>query len=430
MDTTNRIEATDVPANDATHDAQGNGAENSRRSFLRAAALTTAAVGTLPLAGSGQGKVSAQEQPRIVDRKSSVSSAGLIIRERDPENLEFPFSTLNSFITPNDKFFVRNHFGTPRIDPNNWRLQVEGAVDRPFEITYDELLRMPSKTVTATLESAGNNRVFLPRERGVQWELGAVGNAQWTGVPLAAVLERAGLRPEAVEVILEGADSGEVREEPRSPGSVRFARSLPLSKARQSDVLLAYKMNGVDLPTSHGFPLRAVVPGWYGMAWVKWLSRLLVSSAPFRGYFQTSDYNIWERRNGMPLLATIEEMQVKAQIARPALYEVVTANTSYRVHGAAWAGELDVTQVEISTDDGRTWNQATLLGNPTRFSWRLWEYRWLTPERAGRYNLMARASDSGKRVQPMQRDGDRRNFMISHVLPMPVEVRPLPDKTK
>ncbi|MDF2439448.1 MAG: hypothetical protein JWN98_432, partial [Abditibacteriota bacterium] len=347
-----------------------------------------------------------------------------IIREREPENLEFPFSTLNSFLTPNDKFYVRNHFGTPRIEANGWRLQVEGAVDRSFEITYDELLRMPSQTITATVEDPGNGRVFLtPRERGVQWELGAVGNAEWTGVPLSAILERAGVRPEAVEVVLEGADSGEVREEPRSPGGVRFARSLPLAKAMQSEVLLAYRMNGADLPTSHGFPVRAVVPGWYGMAWVKWLSRVLVSSVPFRGYFQSVDYNIWERRNGMPLLAPITEMQVKAQVARPALYEVVPANKLYRVYGAAWAGENDVTQVEVSTDDGRTWNQAALLGSPTRYAWRFWEYGWTTPTRAGRYNIMARATDSGKRVQPMQRDGDRRNFMINHVLPMPVEVR-------
>jgi DMSO/TMAO reductase YedYZ molybdopterin-dependent catalytic subunit len=428
MDKSSRQEQTIVPDNTTITDLKSaDDRQNGRRSFLRTAFMGSAAVGTLPLVNGTQNQVLAQA-PTANNANAAATTAnstatGMIIRERDPENLESPFSTLNSFITPNERFYVRNHFGIPKIEANNWRLQVEGAVERPFEITYDELLKMPSQTVTATLESAGNNRVFLPRERGVQWELGAVGTAQWTGVPLSAVLERAGVRNEAIEVVFEGADAGEVREEPRSPGSVRFARSIPLAKARQPEVLLAYKMNGVDLPAAHGFPVRAIVPGWYGMASVKWLTRLLVSSVPFRGYFQTMDYVIWERRNGMPLLSTMGEMQVKAQIARPAMYEVVQANTPYRVFGAAWAGESDVTQVEISADDGRTWNQAALLGSPTRFAWRLWEYRWQTPSRGGRYNLMARATDSGKRVQPMQRNNDLRNYMISHVLPIAVEVR-------
>lgn len=407
---------------------QADESASGRRAFLKTALLGTAALATSPALDATRGALWAQSAAKAKKTNGTAvpqvaPPSGSIMREREPENLEFAFSTLNSFITPNERFYVANHFGTPHVDANGWRLQVEGAIEHPFELTYDELLKMPSKTIIATLENPGNNRVFLsPRENGVQWELGAVGNAEWTGVPLTAILERAGVRPEAVEVILEGADNGEVRESPRSPGGVRFARSLPLSKARQGEVLLAYKMNGADLPTSQGFPVRAIVPGWYDIASVKWLSRLLVSSVPFRGYFQSVAFNIWERRNGMALLAPIAEMQVKAQIARPSLYETVALNKPYRVYGAAWAGEADVAQVEISDDDGRTWNQASLLGTPTRFAWRLWEYRW-QPTRGGRYNLMARATDSGKRVQPMQRDNDRGSYLISHVLPMPVDVR-------
>jgi len=424
MDNTNQPAPPSAPDNEENTDQ----IEKGRRAFLRTALLGTAAVGVLPLVSQGHGRLLAQAQaPGDVVKLTqtpTTSATGLIIRERDPENLEFPFATLNSFLTPNERFYVRNHFGTPKIEANSWRLQIEGAVDRPFEMTYDDLLQMPSQTVTATLESAGNGRVFLaPQERGVQWELGAVGTAQWTGVPLGVVLDRAGVRPEAIEVILEGADAGEVKEEPRSPGSIRFARSIPLSKARQMEVLLAYRMNGEELPVSHGFPVRAIVPGWYGMASVKWLARLLVSSVPFRGYFQSLDYNIWERRNGIPLLALLSEMQIKSQIARPTMYEVIPANKIYRVYGAAWAGESQVAGVEISADDGRTWNPANLLGAPTRYSWRLWEYLWQTPPRAGRYNIMARATDAGKRVQPMQRDVDRRNYMINHVLPVAVDVR-------
>jgi DMSO/TMAO reductase YedYZ molybdopterin-dependent catalytic subunit len=424
MDTTSQSELSSATDNDEST----GGIKTGRRTFLQTALLSTAAVGALPMLSPRQSTLLAQVQSfqgtdAAAQLPKDTSPGGLIIRERDPENLEFPFATLNSFLTPNDRFYVRSHFGTPKIEANAWRLQVEGAVDRPFEMTYDELLKMPSQTITATLESAGNGRVFLvPQERVVQWELGAVGTAQWTGVPLAAVLDRAGLRPEAVEVILEGADSGEVRDEPRSPGAIRFARSLPLSKARQPEVLLAYRMNGEELPVSHGFPMRAIVPGWYGMASVKWLTRLLVSSVPFRGYFQTFDYNIWERRNGIPLLTPITEMQVKAQIARPTMYEVIPANKMYRVFGTAWAGESQVAQVEISADDGRTWNQARLLDPPTRYGWRFWEHFWNTPPRAGRYNIMARATDTGKRVQPMQRDTDRRNYMINHVLPVAVDV--------
>jgi len=360
-----------------------------------------------------------------------VSFSGLILREKDPENLEFPFSTLSTFITPNEQFFIRSHFPVPKLNPRSWRLKVEGLVDRPLEINYTDLLSLPSRSVMITLECAGNSRIFLtPKVGGVQWGLGAVGNAEWTGVPLRAVLERAGVRPGAVEVILEGADAGEIKKDSQSPGKIHFARSLPLEKALRPEVLLAYEMNGTQLPVAHGFPLRAVVPGWYAMASVKWLTRIIVTDGVFRGYFQTADYTYWDQRQGLPIqLLPVTELEVKAQIARPALHEVVPANSVYRMHGAAWAGESEVTKVEVSTNAGRTWEAAELLSASSRYAWCLWEYRWRTPPRVGRHIVMARATDARGHVQPMHRDPHRGTYMISHVQPVEVNVQQPPRPT-
>ena len=350
---------------------------------------------------------------------------GLVIRDKQPENLEFPFSSLTSFVTPNEQFFVRNHFPMPAIDRRTWKLKVDGLVNRPLELSYDELLKLPSRTVTATMECAGNSRIFLsPKVSGLQWELGAVSNAEWTGVSLSTILDRAGVRSGAIEVVLEGADSGEIKKEPLSPGKIQYARSLPLSKAWEPDVILAHGMNGEELPPSHGFPLRAVVPGWYGMSSVKWLNRIVVTDRNFRGYFQTSDYTFWEQRDGLPIqLLPVGEVEVKAEIARPALHEILPADSVCRVFGAAWTGESEITKVEISADAGRTWSLAQLLGAPVKYAWRLWEYHWRTPATPGTYTVMARATDARGRVQAMERDPHRGNYIISHVQPIEVEVR-------
>jgi DMSO/TMAO reductase YedYZ molybdopterin-dependent catalytic subunit len=358
------------------------------------------------------------------DQAEGPAFPGMIVRQKEPENLEFPFSALKSFRTPTEHFYIRNHFSIPRLAVKDWRLRVEGAVERPLELTYEQLTQMSARSQLAMLECAGNGRGFLtPKTRGVQWELGAVGNAEWTGVPLAAVLERAGVRHGAVEVILEGADSGEIKDEPKPPGKIHFARSLPLAKSRQPEVLLAYKMNGNDLPLSHGFPLRAVVAGWYGMASIKWLTRIIVTDRPFQGFFQTLDYSYFQRPDGLPSLVPVTEMEVKAEIARPARQEVIPAKSDYHIHGAAWAGESEVARVEVSTDGGRRWSAARLLGQPIQRSWRLWEFTWQTPEQAGPLTLLARATDQRGRTQPLKRDLDRRGYMISHVLPIEVQVR-------
>jgi len=181
-------------------------------------------------------------------------------------------------------------------------------------------------------------------------------------------------------------------------------------------------MNGKDLTREHGFPVRAVVGGWYGMAAVKWLTRITVTSAPFEGFWQSLEYAHFKREGGRPTLTPVTEIQVKSSIARPALSEGVPAGKPYRVFGAAWAGESEVAKVEVSTDEGKTWAVARLLGEAVPFVWRLWEFAWAVPKEPGRYALMVRATDGRGRTQPLKHDRDRRNYMINFIAPVEVEV--------
>jgi len=354
------------------------------------------------------------EQPKLRD--------GKIVRSEEPLNLEMPFEKLDGFITPTKSFYVRTHFPIPKIDKNKWRLLIDGEVEKPFGINYDELAKLESKKIPVTLECAGNNRDFLePKVKGVQWGLGAVGNAEWTGVPLLILLDRARVKSTACEIIFEGADRGKL-DDPKSPsGELNFARSIPLEEAR--DVLLAYKMNDVDLPPEHGFPVRAIVPGWYAVASIKWLQRIIVSDRSFNGYYQTLDYAFWKRRGDMSELVPLSEMQIKAEIARPSEGETVPANSNVRVHGAAWTSDGEITKVEFSADGGNTWNEAKLLGESKLNAWRLWEFNWKTPARSGKTTLIAYATDSNGRTQPIERDPDRGTYMINHRLPIEVEVK-------
>ena len=356
-------------------------------------------------------------------KESEQFRDGKIVRGEEPLNLEMPFSTLDQFITPTKSFYVRTHFPIPAIDKDAWWLHVEGEVEKPFAINYEELLKLESLTVPVTLECAGNNRNFLePKVKGVQWGLGAVGTAEWTGVSLSILLDRAEVKPEAREVILEGADGGVLEEPKRPSGKVQFARSIPLAKAR-TDVLLAYQMNGTELPQQHGFPLRAIVPGWYAMASIKWLQRIIVTDRPFSGYYQTLDYAFWKRRGDIAELAPLAEMQIKAEIARPAEGEIVPANSYMRVHGAAWTSDGEITKVELSTDGGVNWNEVNLIDKPIPNAWRRWEHQWRTPSVAGKQTLIARATDSRGRTQPVEHDPDRSTYMINHLLPIEVEVK-------
>jgi len=265
---------------------------------------------------------------QYVHEPRQSSPAGLIIRQKEPINLEMPFDQVDSYLTPTELFYIRSHFPAPRIDVAGYRLRIDGAVRNPLALSYTELREMRSETRTATLECAGNGRVFLvPQVRGAQWELGAVGNAEWMGVPLRALLERAGLEADACEVVLEGADRGTPTEEPIPPGPISYARSVPREKAVQPEVLIAYQMNGRDLSRDHGYPVRAIVPGHYGMASVKWLTRIQAVREPFQGYWQTSDYGYWDSLDGKPVRRALAEMKLKSAIARPRVYETIFAES-------------------------------------------------------------------------------------------------------
>lgn len=355
------------------------------------------------------------------EREERPPHAGLIVRQADPVNLESPFGALDGFITSNEDFFVRCHFPIPEITRDTWRLKISGEVQQSLEFTWEELRALPATTLTATIECAGNGRVFLtPKVDGAQWERGAVGNAVWIGVRLAEVLERAGLKASAREIILVGGDRGEIESAPRPGGKVHYSRSLPVAKAND-DVLLAWQMNGQDLTPAHGFPVRAIVPGWYGMASVKWLSEIVVIADSFHGYYQSVDYAYWQREAGEPSLVPITEMQVKAQIARPGPAERVPFRQTYLVRGAAWSSEAEITRVEISTDLGKNWQQARLDEKTDLHAWRLWDFAW-RPEQRGPATLMVRATDAKGRTQPTNRDADRGGYMVNEVLGVDVSV--------
>jgi DMSO/TMAO reductase YedYZ molybdopterin-dependent catalytic subunit len=325
-----------------------------------------------------------------------------------PENSETPLENVRGWVTPNRLFFVRNHFKVPEIDLSSWRLRVEGCVERPAEWTWEELSALPERSVFATMECAGNGRSFLqPNVAGVPWGAGAIGHAEWTGVPLRALLEKAGIKRDAREVLFEGQDQG---TEPDHPQTMAFARSLPLAKALDADTLLVTRMNGEELEPSHGFPVRLLVPGWYGVASVKWLGRIEVIDHVFQGYFQTRKYTI--QRPGRSGLETVVvgPMAVKSEIVRPRADEVLGIGIN-RLFGVAWGGPEAIATVEISTDDGQSWNQADLIGPQEPHSWTLWEYLWEVVE-AGEYTLLARAASTSGQVQPLGHDALNGGYQI------------------
>jgi DMSO/TMAO reductase YedYZ molybdopterin-dependent catalytic subunit len=336
-----------------------------------------------------------------------------------PENSETPLETLHGWVTPNRLFFVRNHFPEPRIDRTAWRLSVEGLVDRPLELSWDDLVAMPQRSVFATVECAGNGRSFLQeRQPGVQWGAGAIGHAEWTGVPLAAVLEKAGVRPGAAEALFVGADRG---TESDHPEPMHFARSLPMAKALDRDTLLVTRMNGELLTPAHGAPVRLFVPGWYGVASVKWLRRIELIAQPFHGYYQSVKYTVQRRGKGGDLETVIlGPMAVKAEVVRPEEGAALGVGTN-RLFGVAWAGEEALDRVEVSVDGGRSWADADLLTPAARYCWSLWEYLWEVAQ-PGEYQILARAVSASGRVQPAEHDGLNGGYMIHHIRPRCVRV--------
>ena len=357
-------------------------------------------------------------------RAAEPDFQGMIVRQSEPQNLEMPFASLSEWKVPTERFYVRSHFPLPKIDLKAFRLVVEGHVENRLELTLDDLKKMGEVTTPLTMECAGNGRVFLaPAVRGLQWAHGAVGNADWTGIALGALLERAKPKAGAVDVVLAGADTGALAADPATPGAIHYSRSLPLAKAKKPEVLLAWGMNGEALTPAHGAPLRAVVGGWYGMASVKWLNRIVVTDRPYQGYFQTLDYSYYVRPTGAdPEIVPVTEMLPKAAIARPGPSEIVPVGKPYTAFGAAWSGESKVAKVDVSTDGGKTWVAAELDEKPKPFCWVKWNWKW-TPSAKGSVKLLVKCTDESGATQPEKRDGDRRSYGINHWVPVEVFVR-------
>lgn len=336
-----------------------------------------------------------------------------------PENSETPLEEVQGWVTPNRLFFVRTHFQVPTLDRREWRLKIEGCLGRELELSWEDLERMPQRTVFATLECAGNGRSFLePRVDGVPWGAGAIGHAEWTGVPLERVLKQAGLAPEAIEIVFEGADRG--REKGQTE-ELPFAHGISVEKALHPDTLLATRMNGELLEPSHGAPVRLLVPGWCGVASVKWLTRIEAVNRPFEGFFQNK-YSIQRASGRGTAREVIGAMPVKSEINRPRAGEVLGVGTN-RVVGLAWSGEDGVEAVELSLDGGHSWSRADLLGPRAPYSWCLWEYLWEVAS-PGEHTLLSRAISSSGQIQPTRHDPLRGGYLINFSRPLSVRVDP------
>ena len=336
-----------------------------------------------------------------------VSADDLVYLSRDPLNAETPLERQVGVITPASRHYVRDHFAIP-AGPD--RLAIDGAVRTPLELDVDQIRSMPPRSLVVTLECAGNGRAFLdPPVAGEQWRTGAVGTAEWTGTPLRAVLQMAEPLSSAVEVLCIGADTGT----PADVGKrIAYERSLPIADALRDDVLLAYAMNGNDLPPEHGAPLRLVVPGWYGMASVKWLARLRLLERRFDGFFQTDRYVVGDR--------PLREIAARALISWPRDGERL-AKRPFVARGYAWSGRGDLARVEVSTDGGGSWQDATLSDGTGRYAWRQW-HAAVSPRASGQLVLVARAVTNAGTTQPLDEVRNERGYENNAARPVLVEV--------
>jgi DMSO/TMAO reductase YedYZ molybdopterin-dependent catalytic subunit len=332
--------------------------------------------------------------------------AGLVVHRAHPLNCETSVAALiGGVVMPNAHFYVRNHFQIPDLDPAAFRLTVGGLVERPLSLSLRDLHNMPSQAHVVTLECAGNGRTkFDPPIDGEKWDVGAVSTAEWTGVPLVEVLDRVGVLPGAQEVLFRGADGGTVEGH---SGSIHFERSLPLGYARDPDLLLAYAMNGEPLPIQHGAPLRLVVPGWYAVASVKWLTGIELTDHPFVGHYQTSKYCFEWERDGQAVREPVTLQRVRSLITEPAPNQALQCG-EVAIRGVAWSGAAPIARVEIDVG-GKGWQDAHLLSERKHHSWQWWELISRVHE-PGVVTLSARATDLAGRSQPEHAEWNRLGY--------------------
>jgi len=353
------------------------------------------------------------------DACQRAMESGLVVHRAHPLNCETSIpALLGGVVMPNAHFYVRNHFQIPALDPATWRLTVDGLVDRPLSLNLRDLTNMRSETLFVTLECAGNGRtMFDPPAEGEKWGFGAVSTAEWTGVPLVEVLDRAGMQAGAREVVFRGADRGAV---PVKEATISFERSLKLDDARDSDALLAYAMNGEPLPAQHGYPLRVVVPGWYAVASVKWLTEIDVIGGSFIGQYQTDSYFFEWQREGEVTREPVTLQRVRSLITEPRPEESIEPG-ELAIRGVAWSGAAAIARVDVRVGDG-DWQDARLVGQRQRHSWQWWELITRVDEQ-GPTTIRARATDLAGRVQPSEPQWNPLGYGNNAVHEVPVRVQ-------
>ena len=320
------------------------------------------------------------------------------------------------YLTPNELFFIRNHTRTPRVDAATWRLKVEGSgVQRPLEFTYDEIVSLPSVSVTRYVECAGNGRSFFEaaygkKAQGTQWKLGAIGVAEWTGVPLAELLDRAGLKPTAKDVMPAGLDD------------LRVRRPMPVAKALAEDTLLIYAMNGQPLPPDHGFPVRVLVPGWIGIANIKWVGRIEVSEQPLFSSWNTDSYVMIgpDFSPSPPAKGPVLSSQsLKSALELPWGGEIAAGRKLVR--GRSWSPSGKIAKVEYSLDRRATWQVARLREPNIAGAWVRWDFDW--EARPGKVGIRVRATDEKGSTQPDQVPFNEQGYLYSAVVDHAVLVK-------
>ncbi|MBS1800692.1 MAG: sulfite oxidase [Acidobacteria bacterium] len=362
----------------------------SRRDFLRVMSAASLSAGTVdPLLAWA-----ADTEPISVPGKD-----GMIVRSFRFLDLEMPVEFMTEWITPVSHFYVRNHMFAPaNVDAAAWKLTISGEVEKPLTLTLADLAKIPVHSITNAMECAGNGRSLQsPKVPGIQWGKGAVGNARFSGPSLKSLLDKAVLKDTAKHVQFRGVDL--------VPGKVPpFIRSIPIEKAMDGDTLVATHMNGEPLPAHHGFPARAMTPGWVGAASCKWLTEITVLDKPAEGNFMSPGYRFPNTpgKPGEPVKPedthALTALTVKSVIAAPSDGAKLKPGAQ-TIQGVAWAGEADITKVEISTDGGSSWSTAQLGKDQAKYAWRLWSYLW-KPAKSGDYVILLRATDSQGRTQP------------------------------
>jgi sulfane dehydrogenase subunit SoxC len=361
------------------------------------------------------GLESVSEPPRLADPDEGISVDELQMALR---NHGLPLEALRMDVTPPGLHYVQTHYDIPFIDASDFELEVTGAVASPVTLDLHTIQNRPRTSTVVTLECAGNGRARMhPRPLSQPWLVEAVGTAEWSGTPLAPLLRDAGISNDAVEVVFTGADHGVERGVEQD-----YQRSLSVDQACSADVLLAYEMNGVPLPPQHGYPLRLIVPGWYGMAHVKWLQRIDVVRQAFDG-FQMQTYRTRQERDdpGVPLT----RMEPRALVVPPGFPDFMSRKRILRpghvtIEGRAWSGWAPVSAVEVSIDGGGTWDSARLDQTSDRWEWVRWSAPWEAT--AGSHVLTARAHDSSGRVQPVGQVWNRGGFANNAAQQVPVRV--------